>query len=196
MTRESEMTFNGESVRQDFKEFEELFNGVESFMGYLPNAYLSMAERPALLSAFSGLAASVFQSEGIDIQTKQLIALASSLSSGCKYCQAHTSHGAERAGMENEKIVDILNYVESNKYSDKEKAVLDLSFAAGKTPNQSTQKHFDNLREHFSKKEIIDIVSVISLFGFLNRWNDTMGTSLEDVPDNFVENKLKPLGWS
>jgi AhpD family alkylhydroperoxidase len=125
-----------------------------------------------------------------------LIALASSLSSGCKYCQAHTSHGAERAGMENEKIVDILNYVESTKYSDKEKAVLDLSFAAGKTPNQSTQKHFDNLKEHFSKKEIIDIVSVISLFGFLNRWNDTMGTSLEDVPDNFVENKLKPLGWS
>ena len=196
MTKESEMTFNGESTRQDFKEFEELFNGVESFMGYLPNAYLSMAERPALLSAFSGLAASIFQSEGIDIQTKQLIALASSLSSGCKYCQAHTSHGAERAGMENEKIVDILNYVESTKYSDKEKAVLDLSFAAGKTPNQSTQKHFDNLKEHFSKKEIIDIVSVIALFGFLNRWNDTMGTVLEDVPENFVENQLKPLGWS
>ena len=194
--KESKMTFNGESSRQDFVEFEELFNGVESFMGYLPNAYLSMAEQPALLSAFSGLAASVFQSEGIDIQTKQLIALASSLSSGCKYCQAHTSHGAERAGMENEKIVDILNYVESTKYSDKEKAVLDLSFAAGKTPNQSTQKHFDNLKEHFSKKEIIDIVSVISLFGFLNRWNDTMGTVLEDVPENFVENKLKPLGWS
>ena len=196
MTKESEMTFNGESSREDFVDFEELFNGVESFMGYLPNAYLSMAEQPALLSAFSGLAASVFQSEGIDIQTKQLIALASSLSSGCKYCQAHTSHGAERAGMENEKIVDILNYDESSKYSDKEKAVLDLSFAAGKTPNQSTQKHFDNLKKHFSKKEIIDIVSVISLFGFLNRWNDTMGTVLEDVPENFVENKLKPLGWS
>ena len=196
MTKESEMTFNGESTRQDFKEFEELFNGVESFMGYLPNAYLSMAERPALLSAFSGLAASIFQSEGIDIQTKQLIALASSLASGCKYCQAHTSHGAERAGVENEKIVDILNYVESTKYSDKEKAVLDLSFAAGKTPNQSTQRHFDNLNKHFSNKEITDIVSVIALFGFLNRWNDTMGTVLEDVPENFVENQLKPLGWS
>ena len=196
MTKESEMTFNGESSREDFMDFEELFNGVESFMGYLPNAYLSMAEQPALLSAFSGLAASIFQSEGIDIQTKQLIALASSLASGCKYCQAHTSHGAERAGVENEKIVDILNYVESTKYSDKEKAVLDLSFAAGKTPNQSTQRHFDNLNKHFSNKEITDIVSVIALFGFLNRWNDTMGTVLEDVPENFVENQLKPLGWS
>jgi len=106
------MTFNGESSREDFKDFEELFNGVESFMGYLAKCTFEHGRTDQhLLSAFSGLAAQSFQSEGIDIQTKQLIALASSLSSGCKYCQAHTSHGAERAGMENEKIVDILNYV-------------------------------------------------------------------------------------
>ena len=165
-------------------------------MGYLPNAHLAMAERPELLIAFSGLASTVFQAEGIDIQTKQLIALASSLSSGCKYCQAHTSHGAERAGMKEEKIVDILNYSESKNYTDKEKALLDLAFAAGITPNKSTQSHFDNLKKYFSKKEIIDIVSVIALFGFLNRWNDTMGTVLEEVPESFVENKLRPLGWT
>ena len=189
-------SFIGESKRESFKDFENLFQGVESFMGYLPNAHLAMAERPELLMAFSGLASTVFQAEGIDIQTKQLIALASSLSSGCKYCQAHTSHGAERAGMKEEKIADILNYSESKNYTDKEKALLDLAFAAGVTPNKSTQSHFDNLKKYFSKKEIIDIVSVIALFGFLNRWNDTMGTVLEEVPESFVENKLRPLGWS
>ena len=47
-----------------------------------------------------------------------------------------------------------------------------------------------------SDDQIIDIVSVISMFGFLNRWNDTLGTRLEDVPKSFVEEKLKPLGWS
>ena len=189
-------SFIGESKRESYKDFENLFQGVESFMGYLPNAHLAMAERPELLMAFSGLASTVFQAEGIDIQTKQLIALASSLSSGCKYCQAHTSHGAERAGMKEEKIADILNYSESKNYTDKEKALLDLAFAAGVTPNKSTQSHFDNLKKYFSKKEIIDIVSVIALFGFLNRWNDTMGTVLEEVPESFVENKLRPLGWS
>ncbi|MDB4816074.1 carboxymuconolactone decarboxylase family protein [Gammaproteobacteria bacterium] len=189
-------SFIGESKRESYKDFENLFQGVESFMGYLPNAHLAMAERPELLMAFSGLASTVFQAEGIDIQTKQLIALASSLSSGCKYCQAHTSHGAERAGMKEEKIADILNYPESKNYTDKEKALLDLAFAAGVTPNKSTQSHFDNLKKYFSKKEIIDIVSVIALFGFLNRWNDTMGTVLEEVPESFVENKLRPLGWS
>ena len=188
-------TFIGDTDRESFEEFEELFKMVESFMGYLPNAHLTMSERPELLKAFSGLAGAVFQSDGLDAGTKQLIALASSLSAGCKYCQAHTSHGAERAGIEEKKIADILNYSESEQFSESEKAVLDLAFAAGKVPNSSNQKHFDNLIKYYSKKEIVDIVSVISLFGFLNRWNDTLGTALEDVPENFVNDKLKPLGW-
>ena len=188
-------TFIGDTDRKSLGEFEELFKLVESFMGYLPNAHLTMSERPELLKAFSGLAGAVFQSDGLDAGTKQLIALASSLSAGCKYCQAHTSHGAERAGIEEKKIADILNYSESEQFSESEKAVLDLAFAAGKVPNSSNQRHFDELIKYYSKKEIVDIVSVISLFGFLNRWNDTLGTALEDVPENFVNDKLKPLGW-
>ena len=188
-------TFIGDTDRKSLEEFEELFKMVESFMGYLPNAHLTMSERPELLKAFSGLAGAVFQSDGLDAGTKQLIALASSLSAGCKYCQAHTSHGAERAGIEEKKIADILNYSKSAQFSEPEKAILDLAFAAGKVPNNSNQEHFDNLSKYYSKKEIVDIVSVISLFGFLNRWNDTLGTALEEVPESFVNDKLKPLGW-
>ena len=191
-----EHNYIGGKTRENFKEFEELFNGVEAFMGYVPNAHLAMAERPELLTAFSNLAMTVFQSEGIDMQTKQLIALASSLSSGCKYCQAHTSHGAERAGTKEEKIAEILNYSESDYYSDEERAVLDLAFASGRAPNESNAAHFNELKKYFSDDQIIDIVSVISMFGFLNRWNDTLGTKLEDVPKDFVEEKLKPLGWT
>ena len=189
-------TYIGGKKREDFSEFEELFQGVESFMGYVPNAHLTMAEKPELLLAFSSLAMTIFQSEGIDMQTKQLIALASSLSSGCKYCQAHTSHGAERAGTKQEKIAEILNYTESEHYSDEERAVLDLAFATGRAPNESKSQHFSELKKYFSDGQIIDIVSVISMFGFLNRWNDTLGTKLENVPKDFVEEKLKPLGWA
>ena len=41
-------SFIGESKRESHKDFENLFQGVESFMGYLPNAHLAMAERPEL----------------------------------------------------------------------------------------------------------------------------------------------------
>ena len=191
-----EHNYIGGRTRENFKEFEELFNGVEVFMGYVPNAHLAMAERPELLIAFSSLARTIFQTQGVDMQTKQLIALASSLSSGCKYCQAHTSHGAERAGAKEEKIAEILNYAQSDYYTNQERAVLDLAFASGRTPNESNVEHFNELKKYFSDDQIIDIVSVISMFGFLNRWNDTFGTKLEDVPKDFVEEKLKPLGWT
>jgi hypothetical protein len=37
-------------------------------------------------------------------------------------------------------------------------------------------------------------VSVISLFGYLNRWNDTLATTLEESARAFGENSLP--GWS
>ena len=181
--------------REDFPEFEELFKLVESFMGYLPNSYLLMADKPELLEAFAKMSAAVFNSVSLDAQSKQLIALASSLSSGCKYCQSHTSHGAERAGVANDKIADILNYQNSEHYDAKEVALLDLAFASGEVPNGATKTHFDNLKKYYSKQQIIDMVSVIAFFGFLNRWNDTFGTEIEAVPARYIDEVLKPKNW-
>ena len=181
--------------REDFPEFEELFKLVESFMGYLPNSYLLMADKPELLEAFAKMSAAVFNTVSLDAQSKQLIALASSLSSGCKYCQSHTSHGAERAGVANDKIADILNYQNSEHYDAKEVALLDLAFASGEVPNGATKTHFDNLKKYYSKQQIIDMVSVISFFGFLNRWNDTFGTEIEAVPARYIDEVLKPKNW-
>ena len=181
--------------REDFPEFERLFKLVESFMGYLPNSYLLMADKPELLEAFAKMSAAVFNTVSLDAQSKQLIALASSLSSGCKYCQSHTSHGAERAGVANNKIADILNYQNSAHYDAKEVALLDLAFASGEVPNGATKTHFDNLKKYYSKQQIIDMVSVISFFGFLNRWNDTFGTEIEEVPAQYIDEVLKPKNW-
>ncbi len=186
----------GGEPRESFKDLQDTFNMIESFMGYLPNSHLSMAKNPNLNEGFSALAGTIFGSKHLDMDLINLIALASSLSSGCKYCQAHTSHGANRAGVNPEKIAEILKYKESSHFSLSEKAALDLAFSAGVTPNASKKEHFVELRNHFSDEAIIDIVAVIALFGFLNRWNDTLGSKLEDVPKEFVEKELKPLGWN
>tara|TARA_Y100000816_G_scaffold205157_1_gene151301 strand:- start:893 stop:1468 length:576 start_codon:yes stop_codon:yes gene_type:complete len=181
--------------REDFPEFKDLFDLVESFMGYLPNAYLLMADKPDLMQAFAKMSASVFSADVLDIPSKQLIALASSLSAGCKYCQSHTSHGAERAGVPNEKIAEILNYQTSEYYEAKEVALLDLAFASGEVPNKATKAHFEKLKEFFSKEQILEVVAVISFFGFLNRWNDTFGTEIEEIPANYLSEELQPKNW-
>ena len=192
------MTYShiGGGSRESFKDLEDDFKMIESFMGYLPNSHLSMAKNPNLNNGFSNLAGAIFGSKHLNMDLVNLIALASSLSSGCKYCQAHTSHGASRAGVSPEKIAEILKYKESDQFIESEKAALDLAFAAGVTPNASKKDHFVELQNHYSDEAIIDIVAVIALFGFLNRWNDTLGSKLEDVPKEFVEKELKPLGWN
>jgi uncharacterized peroxidase-related enzyme len=192
------MTYShiGGGSRESFKDLEDDFKMIESFMGYLPNSHLSMAKNPNLINGFSTLVGAIFSSKHLNLDLVNLIALASSLSSGCKYCQAHTSHGASRAGVSPEKIAEILKYKKSDQFIESEKAALDLAFAAGVTPNASTKDHFVELQKHFNDDAIIDIVAVIALFGFLNRWNDTLGTVLEDVPKVFVEKELQPLGWN
>ena len=186
----------GGEPRESFVDLQDTFKMIESFMGYLPNSHLSMAKNPNLNDGFSALAGTIFGSKHLGMDLVNLIALASSLSSGCKYCQAHTSHGASRAGVNSEKIAEILKFKESDQFSSSEKAALDLAFAAGVTPNASKKEHFIELKKYFSDEAIIDIVAVIALFGFLNRWNDTLGTKLEDVPKEFVEKELRPLGWN
>ena len=186
----------GGEPRESFVDLQDTFKMIESFMGYLPNSHLSMAKNPNLNDGFSALAGTIFGSKHLGMDLVNLIALASSLSSGCKYCQAHTSHGASRAGVNSEKIAEILKFKESDQFSSSEKAALDLAFAAGVTPNASNKEHFIELKKYFSDEAIIDIVAVIALFGFLNRWNDTLDTKLEDVPKEFVEKELRPLGWN
>ncbi len=41
----------------------------------------------------------------------------------------------------------------------------------------------------------MEMLGVISLFGFLNRWNDTMGTSLEDGAIESGKQYLEKYGW-
>src|SRR3546814_16222652 len=62
-------------------------------------------------------------------------------------------------------------------------------------PNAVTQEIGDALHAHWSDEEIVEILGVVSLFGFLNRWNDSMGTSLESGADSFASEVLSGHGW-
>lgn len=201
--------------REALGALEPVLAGAEAAMGFVPNSMLTMAHMPQLTMAFSMLAGVVF---GADLKPQmqnfaqivptdslahealpptmvQLIAYCVSVSAGCRYCQAHTSHSGHRQGLDESKIQQILFYEDSTEFSAAEKALIALALAAGEIPNGSNQSHFDALREHFSERQIVQIVAVISLFGYLNRWNDTMATQLESAPVEFAQAVLGASGW-
>ncbi len=94
------------------------------------------------------------------------------------------------------KIETLMEYETSAVYSLPERAAVALALAAGRIPNAATREHFDALRAHFSESGIVEIVAVISLFGWLNRWNDTLASDLEAAPLDFGSVHLGPSSWS
>jgi uncharacterized peroxidase-related enzyme len=163
-----------------------MFQILDNTMGYVPNNFLSMAHWPELLGAFGGLAATILQTGEVEGGLKQLVAMVASTANGCHYCQAHTSHSASNLGVSKEKIDAAFEFETSPLFSDRERSALRVAWHAALQPNASTDADFEALSAHFSEREMVEIVAVISLFGFLNRWSDTMKSDLESKPLEFA----------
>lgn len=168
----------------------------QGIMGFAPNDVLTMAHWPELLEAMERLVQVIYKPGELDPVLKRMIATITSAAAGCRYCQAHTAHGAvQMAGGDAEKIAKVWDYQSSPLFSDAERTALDLALAAGTQPNAATDEHFHELEKHFSQRQIIEIMGVIGLFGFLNRWNDTLATELEDKPFEFATKTLPSDTW-
>ena len=51
------------------------------------------------------------------------------------------------------------------------------------------------LWQHWDDGQVVEIMGVVALFGFLNRWNDSMATPLEDAPAACAIELLGERGW-
>jgi uncharacterized peroxidase-related enzyme len=182
--------------RGDLAEFEPYFQVAEQMMGgFVPSSLFTMGHRPEILQAFMMLAGAINGPGTLDPGLKQLVAYVASAAAGCRYCQAHTSTHAAHAGIDREKIEQAFEFENHPAFSDAERAALRLARDSALQPNLVEAGHFAALRRHFDEPQIVELVAVSALFGFLNRWNDTMATELEEVPRGFAEQHLKRAGW-
>ena len=166
---------NHDSETQRLSEF---FNET---LGFCPNSVLTMQHRPAISKAFINLNKAVMTNEGsVTSALKRMIAWVSSNAAGCRYCQAHAIRAAERYGAEQEQLDHIWDYRTHPAFSEAERAALDFSLAASQVPNAVNKEIKDRLYQYWNEGEIVEMLGVISLFGYLNRWNDSMGTTIED----------------
>ena len=172
-----------------------LFNCVGSI---IPNAILVMQRRPKILRAYVQMMAAISDpaTSEVGLGLKRLIAHVSSRAAGCRYCMSHTAALALGSGIDDVKLNAVWEYRASPLYTDAERIALDVAFAAGGVPNEVTDEMFATLREHWSDGQIVEIVAMIALFGFLNRWNDTFATPLEDEALAIGQKYLAPHGWN
>ena len=177
-------------------ETKELVKFFNETLGFCPNSVLTMQKNPAIAKAFINLNMAVMKNHGsLTSEFKRLIAFVSSNTTGCRYCQAHTIRAAERYGASKERLENIWNFEESDCFSEQEKIALRFTREASKVPVATSQEMEEELKQHWSEDDIIEMMGVIALFGYLNRWNDVMGTSLEDDAIESANQYLKEKGW-
>ncbi len=181
----------------DNPELEALVQFFNETLGFCPNSVLTMQHRPHLAKAFVNLNMAVMQNNGrVTSVLKRLIGYLSSHAAGCNYCQAHTIRAAERYGAEQDQLNNIWEYKMHPAFGEAERAAFDFAIAASTVPNAVTDEVADNLRKHWHAGEIVEILGVISLFGYLNRWNDSMGTALENAALQSGNTYLEKKGWN
>ncbi len=166
--------------------------------GYPPNSWLTMARRPKVLRAYRELHTAVMMDEGeVPQALRFMVAEVVSDAAGDSYCVAHNAQNAALIGNAPEaKIAALAHFQTSPLFSAAERAALNLARAAGSHPPAVTDAHFAELKKHFSENAIVEIVAVISLLGWLNRWNITLATPIEKEAAEFAEKHLARSGWT
>lgn len=182
---------------KDDKAFHDLIQFFNETLGFCPNSVKTMYHRPAIAYAFIELNKAVMENKGrVTSALKRLIGYISSNVAGCRYCQAHTIRAAERYGAEEAQLNHIWEFRTHAAFSDAERAALEFAVASSSIPNAVDAAISENLRKYWDEGEIVEILGVVALFGYLNRWNDSMGTSIEDGAVESGDKFLKEKGWT
>ena len=164
----------------DNEEVAELARFFNETLGFCPNSVLTMQRRPAIAKAFINLNMAVMANDGrVTAEQKRLIGYITSANTGCRYCEAHTILAAERYGGTEERLANIWSFRDSDLYTVGEKAAFEFALAASSVPNAVDDQISAELNQHWDEGEIVEILGVVALFGYLNRWNDSMGTTME-----------------
>ena len=182
-----------DSVAEDIQE---RFIHYKNTRGFTPNSIQTMARRPNIVRAFMQLNQAVLYEGTVSEELKMLVSLIASQAAGCRYCQAHMANLSKIYDASAEKIARVWEFETAECFTDAERAALRLAYKGALAPAQATEEDFAAAYKHFSEDEVVEIVASIALFGFLNRWNDTMASELEDLPAEVAKQTIgNEFGW-
>jgi alkylhydroperoxidase family enzyme len=178
-------------------ELEQDFAIFARILGFVPNSLLTMQRMPGMVRGFGELTRAVMDPQGpVDLGFMRLVAHFASRAAGCQYCEAHSLVAAKIHGISQEKLDAIWEYPDNPLYTEAERVALDFALAAGAVPNAVDAELMERMKAHWSEQAIVQILGAVCLYGFLNRWNDSMATDLEASPLAMGERVLASGGWT
>ena len=163
---------------------------------YQDRQNLEVFRWPELMQVFQGLVELVMVSpNSLSRQLRSELFTMASVAGGCQHCQAHGAYTLHLMGVDADRIRDIWTFEQSADFSAAEKAALRLARDAAQVPSMVEPGHFAELRSHYSERQIVEMLAVISLAGWYNRWNNAIATVTDRESVEWAEANLKAVGW-
>jgi len=141
----------------------------EEESGSVPEWARVMAHRPEILKEFTELFKVIMGGGEIKSYLKWKIAYVVSETLKCKFCVSVTIKMLKKLGASDELLVDIKK---NQNLSGEEKKILNLVKDITLDGYLDSPEIMEKLKKEITEAEIVEIVSVIGLFNYINRFNN------------------------
>ena len=165
-----------------------LLEGAQSAFGFVPNLLAGMAEAPALLEGYMGLAG-IFDKTDLDVTERQIILMTNNRLNGCDYCMAAHTVIAEGQGVP-DCAIEVLRSggafpEEKAKYEALRQFTITINESRG-WPSECAVKAF--LAAGYTQQTVLEVILGTSLKLMSNYTNHVMNTPLDE--------QFQPKVWS
>ena len=146
----------------------EVYERFEKETGKIPEWVKVMAHRPEILKEFVELFKAIMGPGTIEPLLKWKIALVVSQTLKCPFCVDVSEKMLRKMGCDEETLKKI------KELSVEEKEILELVKDVTLDGHLDRPELFDRLKEKFNEAQIIEIICVMGLFNYINRFNNTL----------------------
>jgi len=147
-----------------------IYEEFESQEKKVPEWIKVMAHRPEILKEFYELFKTIMGKGEINSALKWRIAYLISEENKCPFCVDVTTMMLKKLGASEEEIENAKDF---RTLSEKEREIMELVKEVTKKAHVCTPGLFEKMKKNFSEKEIVEIVSIVGLFNYINRFNNT-----------------------
>ena len=147
----------------------EVYKKFEKESGNVPEWVKVMAHRPEILKEFTELFNVVMRDGKVETFLKWKIALVVSETLKCPFCIDVTEKMLKKLGAGEKAIKGI------DDLSIEEKEILELVKDVTLDGHLDQPELFERLKKKFDEAQVVEIISVVGLFNYINRFNNTLG---------------------
>jgi len=149
----------------------EIYETFEKETGKVPEWVKVMAHRPEILKEFVELFKTIMGKGTIEPLLKWKIAYVVSQTLKCPFCLDVSEKMLKKFGAED----DVIQKIKTGEISSpEEKEILELVKDVTLDGHLDQPEIFEKLKEKFTPAQIIEIISVMGLFNYINRFNNTL----------------------